>query len=58
MAGTATPTPQQEDSVTFNPAQIREFTPQNYDLSTVCLPLELVLRQTNTFAEYAEWEYS
>jgi hypothetical protein len=37
MAGTATPTLQQEDSVSFNPAQIREFTPQNYDLSTVSL---------------------
>lgn len=33
--GTATPTPQQEDPVAFNPAQIREFTPQNYDLGTV-----------------------
>lgn len=35
MIGTATPTPQQEEPVSFNPAQIREFTPQNYDLSTV-----------------------
>jgi hypothetical protein len=30
--GTATPTPQDEP-IAFNPAQIREFTPQNYDLS-------------------------
>ncbi|OBT93978.2 PAB-dependent poly(A)-specific ribonuclease subunit 3 [Pseudogymnoascus verrucosus] len=35
-SGTATPT-QQEDAVSFNPAQIREFTPQNYDLNTSTL---------------------
>lgn len=45
MAGTATPT-QQEDSVSFNPAQIREFTPQNYDLSTVSSPFETYLEMT------------
>jgi len=38
--GTATPIPQQEESVTFNPAQIREFTPQNYDLSTVSFGIQ------------------
>ena len=36
--GTVTPIPQQaenEPTATFNPAQIKEFTPQqNYDLST------------------------
>lgn len=32
-SGTATPNPQPEPQPTFNPAQIREFTPQNYDVS-------------------------
>jgi hypothetical protein len=31
--GTATPNLQVEEPVAFNPAQIREFTPQNYDLT-------------------------
>jgi hypothetical protein len=38
-AGTATPIPQTEEPAPFNPAQIREFTPQSYDLSnSVSLP--------------------
>lgn len=33
-SGTVTPSPQPEpEAATFNPAQIREFTPSNYDLS-------------------------
>jgi len=39
-SGAATPNPQPDPQPTFNPAQIREFTPQNYDLSetvSVCL---------------------
>lgn len=35
--GAATPTPQQDEPVAFNPAQIREFTPQSYDLSSTTL---------------------
>jgi PAB-dependent poly(A)-specific ribonuclease subunit 3 len=35
-SGTATPTPQ-EKPIQFNPGQIPEFTPQNYDLSTSLL---------------------
>jgi PAB-dependent poly(A)-specific ribonuclease subunit 3 len=31
--GTATPAPPDSEPAVFNPAQIREFTPQNYDLS-------------------------
>jgi len=31
--GTSTPTLQAEEPALFNPAQIREFTPQGYDLS-------------------------
>jgi hypothetical protein len=33
ITGTSTPTLQAEEAATFNPAQIREFTPQGYDLS-------------------------
>lgn len=37
-SGAATPTPQQEEApIAFNMAQIREFTPQSYDLSTSAL---------------------
>jgi hypothetical protein len=39
-SGATTPNPQPDPQPTFNPVQIREFTPQNYDLSekvSVCL---------------------
>lgn len=56
--GTATPT-QQEESVTFNPAQIREFTPQNYDLSTVSFGISLCgISFADVHTEYFEWEHS
>jgi hypothetical protein len=32
-SGTATPSLQNEEQIAFNPAQIKEFTPQNYDLT-------------------------
>ncbi|TVY27530.1 PAN2-PAN3 deadenylation complex subunit PAN3 [Lachnellula hyalina] len=36
-SGATTPAPQSEPQPTFNPAQIREFTPQNYELSDTAL---------------------
>jgi hypothetical protein len=33
ITGTSTPTLQAEEPAPFNPAQIREFTPQGYDMS-------------------------
>jgi hypothetical protein len=42
--GTATPAPVEAETAVFNPAQIREFTPQSYDFAQAVSNFQYPLR--------------